>query len=490
MSTSNGAASPRIAILGAGASGLCTAIQLKRSGFDNFVIYEKTDGVAGTWHDNTYPGAACDVPSHFYSFSFEPKSDWSRKYSGQPEIKAYFEHCASKYGLYPRIRFNTELKSARFDEATGQWRLKTAAGDEEAFDVFINGCGQLNRPYTPEIPGRDSFQGRTFHSARWDHGYDLAGKRVAVIGNGASAIQFVPKIAPIVADMCIFQRSPNWIVPRGDYAYSDFAKRVFGALPPVQTLYRWFFYWQLEKNFFAFRPGTRMAKAFEQAARQHLEANIRDPELRRILTPDYPIGCKRILIDDEFYPALARPNVHVVTAAIDRIAADGIVTADGTHRPFDAIIYATGFDTTHFLAPMEIVGLGGKSLTEAWKEGAEAYLGITMAGFPNLFMLYGPNTNLGHNSIIFMIECQVRYILKCVQALAGQHLRYLDVKRAEMERYNATVQAELARSVWAAGCDSWYKTESGKVTNNWSNFTVKYWLDTRAPDLSKFVLAH
>ncbi len=489
MTTTNGAASPRIAILGAGASGLCAAIQLQRAGFNNFVIYEKTDGVAGTWHDNTYPGAACDVPSHFYSYSFEPKSDWSHKYSPQSEIKAYFEHCASKYGLSPHIRFNTELKSARFDEPTGKWRLTTAAGEEESFDVFVNGCGQLNRPYIPDLAGRDSFRGRAFHSARWEHQYDLTGKRVAVIGNGASAIQFVPRIAPVVAEMCIFQRSPNWIVPRGDYAYSIVAKRVFSDVPAVRTIYRWFFYWQLEKNFFAFRPDTWLAKGFEKAARDHLEANIKDPDLRRTLTPDYPIGCKRILIDDEFYPALARPNVHVVTAGIDRIDADGIVTADGTHRQFDAIIYATGFDTTHFLAPMEIVGVGGKSLAEEWKSGAEAYLGIAMAGFPNLFMLYGPNTNLGHNSIIFMIECQVRYIVKCVKALANRHLRYLDVKRDEMERYNAAIQAELARSVWAAGCHSWYKTESGKVTNNWSNFTVKYWLDTREPDLAKFVLA-
>jgi cation diffusion facilitator CzcD-associated flavoprotein CzcO len=477
---------PSVVILGAGISGLCTGIQLLAAGIRSFTIFEKSDKVGGTWYENQYPGAACDVPSHFYSFSFEQNPDWSRKFSGQAEIQRYLERTAAKYGVLPHIRFGSEVTSASFDAGAGLWRVRTNTGEEVTANVLVSGVGQLNRPFVPDLPGLADFEGVTFHSARWNHAHSLAGKNVAVIGNGASAIQFIPHVAKQAAKLTIFQRSANWVVPRGDYAYSERAKRIFRAVPALQRLYRWFFYWQLEKNFLAFGGEGRIAKLFEKGARMWLEQQIPDPKLRAALTPDYRVGCKRILIDDEFYPALARPNVAVETSGIARITRDAIETTDGVSHPVDTIILATGFSATSFLSPVQIEGVDGKKLEEVWRPGAEAHLGITVSGFPNFFMMYGPNTNLGHNSIIFMIEAQVRYTVSCIQALAARGLRYLDVKPEVQARYNAELQQELASTAWAAGCNSWYKTAAGKVTNNWSSFTVKYWWKTRRPVLDDF----
>ncbi|HXX47944.1 MAG TPA: NAD(P)/FAD-dependent oxidoreductase [Myxococcota bacterium] len=475
-----------VAILGAGVSGLCMAIQLKKAGIESFTLFEKSAKVGGTWFENVYPGAACDVPSHFYCYSFEPNPDWSHKFSGQAEIRDYLERTAEKYEILPHIRFGTEIAAASFDERAGRWRLRTTRGEEHSADVLVSGTGQLNRPHVPDLPGLAEFEGRQFHSARWDHGCDLAGKNVVVVGNGASAIQFIPKIAAVAKQVTILQRSPNWVVPRGDYAYSERARRFFRRFPALARLYRWYFYWQLEKNFMAFGGEGFMARFFQKGASLYLRAAIPDPELREKLTPDYRVGCKRILIDDDFYPSLMRPNVAVETHAIERIERNGVRTADGVLHPADVLILATGFQATSFLSPIQIEGLGGRKLEEVWRGGAEAYLGLTVAGFPNLFMMYGPNTNLGHNSIIFMIECQVRYAVQCVLEIARRGLAWLDVRGDAMAGFNAEVQRELAKTAWAAGCKSWYKTASGKVTNNWSSFTVAYWWRTRRPDLSKF----
>ena len=480
------APTPRVAIVGAGASGLCMAIALKKAGIESFTIFEKSDGVGGTWRDNTYPGAGCDVPSHLYSFSFAPNPEWSHAYSLQPEILRYFEDCARRFGLLPHCRFRTELESARFDEAAALWRLRTKEGEEIAAEILVSGVGQLNRPMYPKLPGLENFRGKTFHSARWDHGYDLAGKRVAVIGNGASALQFIPRIAPVVGKLSLFQRSNNWVIPRGDRAYTDREKAWFRRSKTFRLLRRGLIYLLLENNFFAFRPGTFMARMMEKRARAHLAAQVPDPAMRERLTPDYPIGCKRILIGDDYYPAIVRDNVEVVTDAIVRVTEDAVVTADGREHPVDAILYATGFVTTSFLAPMKITGRGGVRLEDAWKEGAEAYLGIAVAGFPNFFLLYGPNTNLGHNSIIFMIECQVRYVSACLKTMTKKHLRWLDVKPAAMARFNKELRRKLDKTVWATSCTSWYKTEDGKITNNWSDFTLRYWWRTRRPKLRAF----
>ncbi|HSJ98606.1 MAG TPA: NAD(P)/FAD-dependent oxidoreductase [Myxococcota bacterium] len=477
---------PKIAILGAGAGGLCMGMQLHRAGFRDFTIYEKSDRVGGTWHDNTYPGAACDVPSHLYSFSFESKRDWSRKFAPQPEIEAYFQHVAEKWGLLPRTRFGVEATGASFDEASGQWRLRTRSGEEHVADVLVSGLGQLNRPSVPDFSGLASFEGASWHSARWNHGVDVAGQRVAVIGNAASALQFIPKLAPRVERLHVFQRTPNYVVPRSDREFSEREQWAFAHVPGLQRLYRAWIWARLEANFFAFTQGSWLSRVLRKGALQYLEAMVGDPALRAKLTPDYPVGCKRLLISDDYFQALVRPNVELVTDGIQRIEPHAVVTRDGARREVDAIVFATGFDTTHFLAPLEIEGRGGAKLRDVWKDGAEAHLGITVSGFPNLFLLYGPNTNLGHNSILFMIECQVRYAIRCIQELARRDLAWLDVRRDAMDRYNAEVQAALRTTAWNAACGSWYKTESGRITNNWKGFTTEYWWRTRRPDFSAF----
>jgi cation diffusion facilitator CzcD-associated flavoprotein CzcO len=481
-----GRSSPRIAILGAGAGGLCMAIRLKQSGVHDFTIFEKSQRVGGTWNDNTYPGACCDVPSHLYSFSFERKSDWSRVFAPQQEIQTYFEHCVEKYGLRKHIRFGVEIAHARFDEEQGVWRLATTAGEEIVANVVVSGLGQLNRPHVPAIPGIEEFEGTSFHSARWRHDHDLAGRRVAVIGNAASAIQFVPPVAEQVEQLHVFQRTPNWMIRRNDRAYTDAEKRRFARFPWLERLQRALIYLALESRWLAFTVGSRMSRRMERMASDCLAEEIPDPSLRAVLTPDYPVGCKRILISDDYYPALRRDNVEVVTEGIERVTSDAIVTKDGKRRPVDTIIFATGFETTSFLAPLELEGRGGRKLREAWRTGAEAYLGVTVTGFPNLFLLYGPNTNLGHNSILFMIECQVNYILRCLAELNRRELAWLDVRPEVQERYNEAIQRQLARTAWNASCGSWYKTESGKITNNWSSFTLAYWWKTRRPDFSAF----
>lgn len=477
-----------VVILGAGAAGLCIAIKLQKAGIDSFTILEKAASVGGTWRDNTYPGSGCDVPSMLYSYSFEPKADWSRKFAGQAEIVDYFEGVARKYQLLPHIRFNTEVTEARFDEEAGLWRIRTASGEEIAANVLISGVGQLNRPAFPKIDGLDLFKGAAFHSARWDHAVDLTGKNVAVIGNGASAIQFVPEIAPKVGRLTIFQRTPNWCVPKPDRPFTEREKKLFRSMPWLVRAQRWLTWITLERNFLAFTQGSWFGKLFEKASKKELEAHIKDPELRRKLTPDYPAGCKRILLTNDWFPALARPNVDVETSHIARITENAVVTEDGVSHPADVVIFATGFESTDFLAPMKLVGRGNADLNDVWAAGAEAHRGVAVAGFPNFFMLYGPNTNLGHNSIIFMIECQANYVAQCVQALQNGRLRYIDVRKEAMAEFNAALQKDMQKTVWAAGCSSWYKTADGKVTNNWSSFTAKYWWEMRHPDFAEYAL--
>jgi cation diffusion facilitator CzcD-associated flavoprotein CzcO len=482
----SGGSTPTVIILGAGVSGLCMGIQLLKAGISSFTILEKSDQVGGTWLDNQYPGAACDVPSHYYCFSFEPNPDWTHKYSRQPEIQRYLAHCAEKYRILPHVHFGTEVASASFDEASATWRVRTKRGETFEADVLVSGVGQLNRPFVPDLPGLSEFEGVSFHSARWNKAHDLNGKNVAVIGNGASAIQFIPHVAKQARKLTIFQRSPNWIVPRGDYAYGENAKKWFRRFPLALKPYRWWFYLRHEINYLAFGAQGRMARFMETAARAHMETHVPDPALRARLTPDYRVGCKRILIDDDFMPALARPNVEVVTEPIERIERDGVRTKDGVVHPADTLVLATGFETQSFLAPIQIEGLGGRKLDQVWGKGAEAYLGLTVSGFPNFFMMYGPNTNLGHNSIIFMIECQVRYAMQCIQALRKRGLRWLDVRPDVQQRYNAELQKELGETAWSAGCKSWYKNAEGKVTNNWSTWTVRYWWRTRRAKLADF----
>ncbi|MFM7141578.1 MAG: flavin-containing monooxygenase, partial [Alphaproteobacteria bacterium] len=403
------------------------------------------------------------------------------------EIRAYMEHCAAKYGLGRHFRFGTEIAAARFDEERALWVLRTNAGEEIEAEILVSATGQLNRPHVPEIPGLDDFRGRKFHSARWDHAWDPAGQRVAVVGNAASAIQFIPQIAPAVARLTVLQRSANWMIPRNGRALTETEKERLRRHPALVKALRWLVWGLLELRWPLFLGNRFFAERTRRQALRFLEEQVPDPALRAKLVPDYPIGGKRILISDDYYPALNRPNVEVVTSGIERFTADAVVTRDGVSHPVDAVILATGFESTSFLAPMRIAGLGGRELDGEWRQGAQAYRGITVAGFPNLFLLYGPNTNLGHNSIVFMIECQVDYAVQAIRTLVARDLAWLAPRPEAMEAWNRRLQEDLARTVWARTPASWYKTKDGRITNNWSGSTTRYWLSTRRFDAENYV---
>jgi len=476
-------AAPRIVIVGGGFAGIGMAIRLRRMGVDSFTIYEAGDTPGGTWRDNTYPGAACDVPSHLYSFSFEPNPTWSRTYGTQQEILAYLLHCARKYDVERFIRCRARVAAARFDDARGVWAVDVDLdGTRQTVeaDLLIAASGPLSRPSMPDIPGLDRFAGTLFHSARWNHDYPLDGRRVGVIGTGASAIQFVPQIQPRVAHLSIFQRTAPWVLPRRDRAIAPRMQRLFARVPFVQRVVRSAIYWQLESRVPAFIVNPQLMQGSMKFAHDYLARKIADPALREKLTPDYLPGCKRLLLSSDYYPALAQPNVDLVTTAIREAVADGVVTADGVHRPLDAIVCGTGFRFNDADAPFTIVGERGADLGAAWRrDGPEAYLGTTIAGFPNLFLLAGPNTGLGHSSMIFMIEAQIRYVADCLRALRRNGARTMTVRADAQRAFNATLQRDLARTVWQSGCRSWYQTKSGRNTALWPGFTFSFRHRTR-----------
>lgn len=473
-------------IVGAGFSGLCAGIQLRKAGIENFVILEKTDGVGGTWRANTYPGAACDIPSHLYSYSFEPNPSWSRAYGGQPEILAYLERCATKYGLRPHLHVNTCVTSARFDDARGTWTVTTDDAHVFVARALILGNGALHLPQIPDIPGLASFRGKTFHSARWDHDFALDGKRVAVIGTGASAIQFVPQIAPRVAQLDVYQRTPAWIVPKADRPMREAEKWAFEHVPGAHWLRRSGLYWLFESRVLGFAFAPRVNAVLEKIVLKHLERSVPDTALRAKLTPNYRLGCKRILISNDYYPALARENVDLVTDGIERVEERGIRTRDGVLREVDAIVFGTGFRVVDYLSSMKIVGRHGVDLNDAWTASVRNYLGINVSGFPNLFLLMGPNTGLGHNSMIFMIEAQARYAVDGILAMHRNALASIDVRPEIEQAFRAEMTRRLSKTVWTSGCSSWYMAPDGQVLL-WPSFTFDYWWRTRRVDLSAYV---
>ena len=478
---------PRIVIIGAGVSGIGSAIKLREAGFHDLRIVEKSDSFGGTWHDNSYPGASCDVPAHLYSLSFAPNPNWSVHFAGQPEILAHFRSVAAEHHLSDITSFNTEIVSAEWRHETAEWHLHTATGDEIVANVVISGLGQLNRPKIPAIEGLQSFEGTKFHSARWNHDHDLTGRRVAVIGTGASAIQFVPEVAKQVGHLDLYQRSPNWVLPRVNEPYSEGRKRAFRRVPGARLLHRAAIWARFEGLVGpVFNSGSVPNKKATEAAMKFLASSVPDDDLRAKLTPDYPIGCTRILGSSSWYPTLQQSNVEVITSGIERIVADGIIDTEGRHREVDTIIFGTGFRTTEFLSPINFRGIHGRSLHESWGDGAEAYMGTITAGFPNLFMLYGPNTNLGHNSIIFMIEQQLRYVVKLLDEMKALDLVAIEPRPEAQAIYNEWVQEKMRKRVWVADCSSWYKNESGKVVNNWPTSTVEYWRKCRRPDFDAF----
>jgi cyclohexanone monooxygenase len=468
----------RVGIIGAGPGGICAGIRLKQSGYGDFTILEQAPGIGGTWWHNSYPGCACDVPSHLYSFSFATRQEWPRPYGNQPEVRDYLEDCVDRFGIRSHIQLDTKVASASWDDDRSEWHVTVSTGESFAFDVLIGAVGLFNLPVTPDIPGLGLFAGTKFHSARWDHDHDLTGEAVAVIGSAASATQFIPKIAPVVGRLDVYQRTPNWIRPRDDAYTSEQQARFRGdpsaAAQERETIWGWIDAIQTLDD-----PAT-LADSREVCLK-NLEA-VADPETRRKLTPDYPFGGKRPLISNDFYPTFNRPNVHLITDRIARITSDAVVTADGAARKADTIVLATGFDTMRFLSAIPVTGRGGRRLQDAWAEAPEAYLGITVSGFPNLFMLYGPNTNNG--SIIFQIECQVGYVLRHITRMDDEHLAWIDVKPEAMAVYNRTLQSELeAVVVWNSGaCRDYYRHPSGRIVTQWPHSMGRYRDATSAAD--------
>jgi cation diffusion facilitator CzcD-associated flavoprotein CzcO len=471
-------------IIGAGFGGLGMAIRMKQQGFSDLLLIEKGHDVGGCWRDNTYPGAACDVPSHLYSFSFERHYPWSRRFAPQAEILDYLRHCASKYHISRHIRFNTEVSAAEWQEQQQHWRINLNDGTHVTARALITATGQLNQPAYPPLKGIDAFHGPHFHSARWDHNVDLRGKTVAVVGTGASAIQFVPEVAKVAGKLMLFQRSAAYVISKPDRAYSKLEHRILEKWPLAHTLDRARIYAANEARVLGFTSFQKAMELYKWLFRRQLTSQIQDPALREKLTPDYPMGCKRILMSNDYYPALAQNNVEVINHGIQSVDETGLTDSEGVHHAADVIIYGTGFRATDFLTPIEISGRDGRRLNDVWRDGAEAYLGISVHGFPNLFMLYGPNTNLGHNSIIYMLESQFHYVLQCLENLK-QH-PVMEVRNDVQSEFNPRIQKQIRETIWEKGCNSWYKTESGKNTANWPGFTFDYRRRTRHLDLQDF----
>ena len=462
-------------IVGSGFAGIGIAIQLKKHGVHDFVILEQAGDVGGVWRDNTYPGCACDVPSHLYSFSFEFNPDWTREYGPQREIYAYLRRCADKYDLRQHIRFNDRVERCIYDERHASWTVHTQSGRAYSAQFLLNGMGGLSRPAIPSIPGLETFQGPAFHSARWNHDYDLKGKRVAVIGTGASAIQFVPGIIDQVAHVDIYQRSAPWVVPKEDGDIPAYRRAAFGAMPWLQKAARERYYWTAESRIFAFVKRPELLERFgERRAREYLEAEVQDPELRAKITPDYRMGCKRILLSNDWYAAITRDHVDVLTSGISHVTEGGVVDRDGVERPVDAIIFGTGFEAQNPVPAGAIVGRDGKDLATCWGKTPRAYKGTTVAGFPNLFLLGGPNTGIGHTSMIYMLESQFTYVLDAITSMKERRVRAIEVRQEHQDAYNERVQAKSATTVWGQGCRGWYYNADGVNTALWPDFTFHF----------------
>lgn len=476
-----------IAILGTGFSGLGMAIRLKQRGEHDFVVLEKSNDIGGTWRDNTYPGCACDIPSHLYSFSFALNPLWSRAYATQPEIWDYLRRCARRYGIMPHIQWNSELLDATWNDVDQCWHITTTRGRFTA-NILVLGYGPLSEPSLPDIQGIESFEGVLFHSAQWRHDYDLAGKCVAVIGIGASAVQFVPQIQPKVDHLALFLRTPPWIIPRLDQPIPLWKRNMYRLLPFTQLLRRARIYARLEIAVLGMVYRPQALEEFMGIARRHLERQVPDPALRAKLTPNYLMGCKRILLSDDFYPSLTQPNVEVISERIREVRARSVVTADGVEREVDTIICGTGFHVTDSQIPRCIHGQCGQSLAERWRDGYSAYLGTTVSGFPNMFLLIGPNTGLGHNSMVYMIESQINYIVDCLGTMQRRNIQAIEVRPAVQEAFNEHLQARLKTTVWQSGCKSWYLDAHGRNTTIWPGFTFEFRHRTRHFDPKNYEL--
>ncbi len=489
-SARNGNQAFPIAIIGAGFAGIGMAIQLLEAGIESFTIYERAGEIGGTWRDNTYPGAACDVPSHVYSLSFEPKADWSRAYATSDEIQGYLLSIVEKWNLRRFIRFDTKIVEARFDEKAGRWALKTEAGEQIDARLVVAAMGGLTEPAYPDIKGIDSFSGKLIHTARWDHDYDLHGKKVGVIGTGASAVQVVPSIAPEVERLTVFQRTAAWVMPKPDKVYSASEKRFFADHPLALKASRYIRYW-LSELFgpMVFLNSDRLSALAEHQSLRHLHQSVSDPELRRKLTPRFQFGCKRVLISNDYWSTFERDNVDLVTEPIEEIRSAGIATADGVVHSLDAIVFATGFDVGLASTPFPVYGRAGTLLDDAWADGARAYKGMTVSGFPNWFILMGPNTGPGHTSVLVYTEAQIAYVVQAIQQMRARHLKFVDVKPEVIAEYNKGLQARMPRMAWASGCNSWYLNADGSNSALYPGFAAEYILRARHFEPEEYDLA-
>ena len=476
----------RVAVIGSGFAGLGAAIRLKQAGYDDLVVLERADDLGGTWRDNTYPGCACDVPSHLYSFSFAPNPDWSSTFSPQPEIHAYLRRVAEQEGLEPHLRFGCEVEEATWDEPAQRWRLRTSAGRLTARAV-VAAAGPLSEPAIPDIPGLRDFQGTVFHSATWDHDHDLDGERVAVIGTGASAIQFVPQIQPRVGKLHLFQRTAPWIMPRPDRPLTRFERALYRRVPAAQRLMRKAIYWGREAYAIPLLR-VRLSRVIERLARRHLRRQVADPELRAKLTPDYAPGCKRILVSNDYLPALGRPNVEVVCDGIAEIRERSIVAKDGTERELDTIILGTGFHVTDLPIAEKICGRDGRTLAQVWDDGMVTNRSAAVAGFPNMFLLVGPNVGVGHTSMVYMIESQVAYVESALGAMEAENLEVIETTPQAQDAYRELIAKRSEGTVWlAGGCASWYLDKHGHNTTLWPDFTFRFRQLTKKLDRENYV---
>lgn len=463
-----------VAIVGAGFGGLGMAIRLKQQGMDDFVVLERASDVGGTWLANTYPGCQCDVPSNLYSYSFAPNPGWTHSYPLQPQIQRYLRRCAERFGILEHTRCNCELQEAAWDGAAGRWRIETSSGRLSA-KVLVAAPGLLSEPVAPPIPGLDGFGGTVFHTTKWDHGHDLTGERVALVGTGATAVQAGPQIRPKVARLHVFQRTPGWVLPHPDRAIPRSLRRVYARVPAIQRLARQGVYAMREVLAAGMTHHRRLLGLVELVARAQLRVQVRDPVVRKQLTPRYDVGCKRALLSNDWYPMLAASNTELVTAPIAEVRERSIVTADGVERPIDAIILATGFRPTDPPIAHRLRGAGGRLLADVWKGSPQAYLATTVSGFPNLFLLYGPNLNLGHSSIVYMLESQIHYVMQAIALLRRDDVSALDVRRTVQRAYNEDIARRLSTTVWnAGGCASWYLDANGRNSTMWPDYTFRY----------------
>jgi cation diffusion facilitator CzcD-associated flavoprotein CzcO len=473
-----------VAIVGAGFGGLAAAIRLKQAGIDDLLVFERAADIGGTWRDNSYPGCACDVPSHLYSYSFAPNPGWSRSFSTQPEIWAYLRACARRFGIQPHLRLGHELRRASWDDELQQWRVETSGGTWTAA-FLVTATGPLSEPRIPALPGLDGFEGAVFHTARWEHDHDLTGRQVAVVGTGASAIQVVPAIQPRVGRLHVFQRTAPWVLPRHDRALTRIERWLFRTAPASQRLARASIYWLRESWTLGFLH-PRLMRLPRWAALRHLRAAVADPELRARLTPDYTLGCKRVLLSNDYLPTLAKPNVEVITAGIREVREHGIVTDNGVEHPVDTLIFGTGFQVSDPPVSHMIRGRDGRTLAEVWGGSPRAFLGTCVAGFPNLFLLLGPNTGVASTSVVLMVEAQVEYLLGVLAFLRTAGMAAVEPRPEAEQAYLAEVETRMRPTVWASGgCRSWYADPTGRISAIWPGLTVAYRRRLRAfdPDL-------